>query len=75
MSSKFVVFVRNFSYALTSNVVSFVINALILLVVPKVIGVSEYGYFQYYTLLTTYLFVLHFGWIDGIFLRYGGEKI
>jgi O-antigen/teichoic acid export membrane protein len=72
MSNKLVLFIKNFSYAFSSNMISFLINAFILLTIPKVIGVTEYGYFQYYTLLTTYLFVLHFGWIDGIYLRYGG---
>ncbi|RNC29190.1 MAG: hypothetical protein AWM53_00839 [Candidatus Dichloromethanomonas elyunquensis] len=74
MGNKLIPFLRNFSYALSSNAVSFLVNALILLTIPKAIGVTEYGYFQYYTLLASYLFVLHFGWNDGIYLRHSGNQ-
>ena len=44
------------------------------LVVPKLIGVKEYGYWQLYLFYSTYVGFLHFGWNDGIYLRYGGEE-
>lgn len=74
MSNKLILFVKNFSYALISNITSFVMSVLIILVLPKVIGIAEYGYFQFYSLLATYVLVLHFGLVDGIYLRYGGES-
>ncbi|WP_246354529.1 hypothetical protein [Paenibacillus phytohabitans] len=68
------VFIKNFSYTLTSNFVSFIVSTLLILVVPKLIGVQAYGYWQYYLFYSSYVGFFHFGWIDGIYLRYGGAK-
>jgi O-antigen/teichoic acid export membrane protein len=57
-----------------SNLVSLGISTLIVLIVPKLLGIVEYGYWQLYTFYTAYVGLLHFGWNDGIYLRYGGEK-
>lgn len=65
---------KNFSYALSSNLLSLVISSLTVLIVPKFLGIEEYGYFQLYIFYSTYTALLHFGWIDGIYLRFGGAK-
>ena len=44
------------------------------MIVPKLVGVEEYGYWQLYLFYVTYVGFLHFGWNDGIYLRYGGEE-
>lgn len=74
MNSRAIDFIRNFSYTLTSNLISLFSSVLLVLIVPKIIGVQEYGYWQLYLFYTTYVGFLHFGWNDGIYLRYGGEK-
>jgi len=74
MDNKLILFIRNFSYTLSSNIISLSVNGLILLIIPKIVGIAEYGYIQYYTLLGTYIVFLHCGWNDGIYLRYGGQK-
>ncbi|MBY6037179.1 oligosaccharide flippase family protein [Fictibacillus nanhaiensis] len=74
MSIKLKGFVRNFSYTLTSNLISFIISTLVILIVPKLIGVEEYGYWQLYLFYSAYVGFLHFGWNDGIYLRYGGKE-
>ena len=63
---------KNFFYTFVSNIVSFCISALVTFVVPKRLGVESYGYFQLYLFYVSYIGFLHFGWADGIFLRYGG---
>ncbi|MDP5274718.1 hypothetical protein [Chengkuizengella axinellae] len=73
MNKKFIHFMKNFSYSLTSNLVSFIISILIVLIIPKLIGVEEYGYWQLYIFYVSYVGFLHFGWNDGIYLRYGGK--
>lgn len=65
-------FLRNVSYTLSSNGFSFLASALVVMVLPKLIGVEEYGYFQFYVLLSNYALYFHFGWCDGIYLRYVG---
>ena len=42
------------------------------LIVPKVLGVIEYGYYKTFTLYLVYAMLLHFGFPDGILLIYGG---
>lgn len=54
--------------------VSMLISSIVILILPKLIGVEEYGYWQLYVFYSSYVGFLHFGWNDGIYLRYGGEK-
>ncbi len=74
MNSRAVNFIKNFSYTITSNMISVVISALVTLVVPKLIGIEEYGYWQLYLFYSSYIGFLHFGWNDGIYLKYGGKE-
>ena len=74
MNIKAVNFIRNFSYTLSSNLISLLVSTLVVLIVPKLIGVEEYGYWQLYLFYTSYVGFLHFGWNDGIYLRYGGKE-
>jgi len=62
------------SYAISSNLISFIVSALVVLIIPKLIGVEEYGYWQLYIFYSSYVGFLHFGWNDGIYLRFGGEE-
>lgn len=73
MNSKARNFLKNFSYTLSSNLISLIISTLVVLVVPKLIGVEKYGYWQLYLFYTSYIGFMHLGWIDGIYLRYGGK--
>ncbi|WP_010276815.1 MATE family efflux transporter [Paenibacillus senegalensis] len=74
MNSKALSFVKNFSYAATSNLVTLIAAFIAVLLVPKLIGVEEYGFWQLYIFYSSYVGLLHFGWNDGIYLRYGGQK-
>lgn len=65
--------IKNISYTFLSNIISFLISALITFLVPKQLGIESYGYYQLYLFYTSYTGFLHFGWADGLFLRYGGE--
>ncbi len=57
-----------------SNFISLLISTLVVLIVPKLIGIVEYGYWQLYLFYASYIGFLHFGWNDGIYLRYGGKE-
>ncbi|MCB2293925.1 hypothetical protein LGK95_10370 [Clostridium algoriphilum] len=74
MNSKAKVFVKNFSYTLTANITSLLISTLVVIIVPKLIGVQDYGYFQLYLFYSSYVGFFQFGWNDGIYLRYGGNE-
>lgn len=74
MNNKTSNFIKSFSYTLSSNFISLVISILVTLIVPKLIGVEEYGFWQLYLFYSSYVGFLHFGWNDGIYLRYGGKE-
>lgn len=56
------------------NATLLIAKALTWLVVPKVLGVMEYGYYKTFTLYLVYAMLLHFGFPDGILLIYGGQS-
>ena len=64
--------VRNFSYTIIANLVALFISMLVTFIVPKAISVEDYGFFQLYLFYASYVGFFHFGWMDGLFLRYGG---
>lgn len=74
MNSKLAGFIKNFSYTLTSNFISLAVSSLVVLIVPKLIGVEEYGNWQLYLFYSAYVGFLQFGWSDGIYLVYGGKE-
>lgn len=56
-----------------SNILSLIISAVLILAIPKLVGVETYGYYQLYLFYINYVGVLYFGWCDGIYLRLGGK--
>lgn len=74
MNEKMATIIKNLSYTFTSNLISFIVSTLVILIIPKMIGVREYGYWQLYIFYYSYVGFMHFGWIDGIYLRYGGDN-
>ena len=71
--SKLFNFIKNMSYTVGSNLLSALIGAIMVLVVPKLVGVEDYGYYQLYTFYISYVGVSFLGWCDGIYLREGGK--
>lgn len=74
MKNKAVGFAKNISYTLFSNMLSLLISTLAVLIVPRLFGLEEYGYLQLYMFYAGYVGILHFGWNDGVYLRYGGAE-
>lgn len=65
---------KNLNYTFTANFLVLGISVLLNLLVPKFIGVREYSYWQLYVFYTSYVGFLHFGWLDGIYLKDGGKE-
>ncbi|MFR7592489.1 MAG: lipopolysaccharide biosynthesis protein [Longibaculum sp.] len=64
--------VKKVFYSVGANLVTLFGSTLIVAVVPKIIGVTEYGYWQLYLFYASYVGFFQFGWSDGMYLRYGG---
>lgn len=44
------------------------------LIIPKYLATADYGYWQLFLLYTTYTGILHFGFLDGILVRWAGKE-
>lgn len=57
-----------------ANLISLIISVMMVIFLPKYMGLDEYGLWQLYLFYSSYIGFLPFGWLDGIYLRYGGFK-
>lgn len=71
--SKLIDFIKGFSYAFLSNILSMTVTATLVIVIPKLVDTEVYGYYQLYLFYINYVGLLQFGWCDGIYLRLGGK--
>lgn len=69
------IFFQNCAYSLFSNFISLIVSIGFVFIVPKLIGVEAYGYWQLYLFYLSYTGFFHFGWIEGIYLKYGGSTV
>lgn len=67
-------FINSFIQVGFSNGLNLISNVLVGIVLPLALSVSSYGYFRLFSLYLTYIGVMHFGFIDGIYLKYAGNE-
>lgn len=67
-------FIRNLFYAFGAQFISLILSALMSLVVPKMLGIEDYSFWQLFIFYCGYSGFLHFGLVDGIYLKYGGKE-
>lgn len=66
--------IKNISYGFVANMVSMILGALSVLIIPKYIGVSDFGYYQLYLFYIGYVTITALGLPDGNYLKIGGQK-
>lgn len=64
--------VKNILKVSLSNIIQIISGVLVGFLLPKMLSVTDYGYFKTFTLYATYVGLFHFGIADGIYLKYGG---
>lgn len=64
---------HNIITALAAQLISIVLSILMSLIVPKLLGIEGYAYWQLFIFYSSYAGLFHFGLVDGIYLRVGGE--
>lgn len=67
--------VKNIINLMISNLISLMISALSSFITPVILGHDGYGYYKIFSLYTTYVPLLHIGFIDGILIRNAGKTI
>lgn len=65
--------VKNILFSISANGLNLLISTVLIFIVPKNIGVVEYGFWQMYLLYGSYVSFFHLGFPDGVYLRYGGK--
>lgn len=52
-----------------------VIGVIKSFLIPKYLPIIDYGYWQLFLLYTSYVGILHLGFLDGIYIRWAGKEI
>ncbi len=65
---------KNLWFAFLSQGVALLCSVLTTLIVPKIMGVEDYGYWQYFVFLVSYVSFFQLGVNDGVYLTHGGES-
>jgi len=62
---------KEFSFVIISNFIKLLSSLMLALLLPISFSLSEYGFFRLFILYSSYTGLLHLGFIDGIYLKYG----
>lgn len=58
----------------SSNFINLLIGLVSGFIIPAFLSLDDYAYLKTFTLYISYVGLLHFGFIDGIYIKYGGAK-
>lgn len=72
-TSKRKILIKKITGVVGANIVSMLMSAIITLIVPKIVGIYEYGCWQLFVFYGSYLAYTSLGWNDGLYLEMGGE--
>lgn len=67
--------VKDILKVFNSNVVMLLSNIILSIFLPLSLSVTEYGEYRQYILYISYIAIFNLGYIDGIFIKYGGENL
>jgi O-antigen/teichoic acid export membrane protein len=67
-------FIGNLIYAFTAQGVSLLLSFANAMIIPKILGVSDYAYWQLFIFYISYSGFFALGIGDGLYLRFGGKK-
>ncbi|MCX0407790.1 capsular biosynthesis protein [Clostridium perfringens D] len=59
----------------SANFLTMISGVVIGFVIPAVLSVDSYAYLKTYTFYLSYIGLLHFGFIDGMYIKYGGKYL
>lgn len=65
---------KGITYVFIANMLTLIINILTNFLLPKYMSIDTYAAVKTFQLYMNYIGVFHLGFIDGIYLRYGGKS-
>lgn len=66
---------RGITIIFGANILNMIFQVLTNFLLPKYLGVDCYAEIKAFQLVVSYSGVLHLGYVDGMYLKYGGKKI
>lgn len=66
---------KNFSIVLFSNIITLMRGVVTSLLIPKILSIQGYADYKLFAMYASYVGLLHFGFIDGICVKYAGKSI
>lgn len=72
MNSTLINFIKDSCWTVGAQTVSLLSSIIVSFILPKFITVEQFGYWQYFLLLTSYVGIMHLGFGDGLYLEVGG---
>ncbi len=64
---------RDLLRVFSSNFINLIVGIITGFIVPAFLSLDQYAYLKTFTLYVGYVGILHFGFIDGIHIKYGGK--
>ena len=61
-------------YVFVANLINLIISLAKGFILPKYLSIESYALIQTYLLYVSYVGLLHFGYLDGLYLKYGGRN-
>lgn len=68
-------FNKNIIYAFGAQIISLLSSVVVSFMVPKILGVTEFAYWQLFLFYVSYINISRLGIIDGLYLKLGGKDI
>lgn len=68
-------FLKHFLFVFGSQLVVLASGLIKALLIPVLVGLSDYGYWQIYAFYTVYIGAFSLGYGDGLYLKYGGQEL
>lgn len=65
---------KNMFFVVFSRGVSLLSSVIIGFLVPKFFSLTDYGFYKVFTLYAVYTSLLHFGFVDGVLLKFSGME-
>lgn len=62
-------------YVFLANVINLIFNLITNFVLPKKLSIGSYADIKTYQLYVSYAGLFHFGFVDGMYIKYGGKNI
>ena len=65
---------KNLIYSFSAQCISICLSISMSLIIPKILGVEDFGYWQLFLFYINYVGFFHFGITDGMYLKNGGVE-